>query len=162
MLFNCHSQHISSRWTTLKDLECKHVYRRAQLQCEATPLRQLVLTERLTHVLAGQYDYQKKGYVPPPLSGATTCVKQPVGNTPANCPVSAGVPLTDEGKPGSTVCVTQYSTGKVKPVTQNAHDGAHQAQLHQLSKLWQRAQEYWQPLCQACEDMSLMRYRSYA
>lgn len=72
----------------------------------------VVLLLALAAVVSGQYDYQKKGYVPPALSGATTCVKQPVGNTPANCPVSAGVPLTDEGKPGSTVCFTQYSTGK--------------------------------------------------
>ena len=41
-------------------------------------------------------------------------MKQQVGNTPALCPVSAGVPLTDEGKQGSTVCFTQYSTGKVR------------------------------------------------
>jgi hypothetical protein len=59
----------------------------------------------------GQPDYVKKGYKAPPLSGATTCVKAPAGNTPALCPVSAGVPLTDDGKSGSTVCVVA-TTGK--------------------------------------------------
>ena len=56
--------------------------------------------------IAGQYMYQTKNYNPPFLTGATTCVKGVAGNTPANCPVSAGVPLTDDGKPGSTACVT--------------------------------------------------------
>ena len=77
--------------------------------------------------------YITKGYIPPALSGATTCVKQTVGNTPANCPVSAGVPLTDEGKPGSTVCITQYSTGKVRALPSIYQWKDWQQQRHTIS-----------------------------
>jgi hypothetical protein len=57
-------------------------------------------------VTGESYDYQKYNYkLLTSLDSATTCTKAFVGNTPATCPVSAGVPLTAEGKDGSTVCV---------------------------------------------------------
>ena len=55
-------------------------------------------------VAGQQYDYQKKNFIPTQEVSATRCTKGTAGSTPALCPV--GVPLTDEGKPGSTACVT--------------------------------------------------------
>jgi hypothetical protein len=70
-------------------------------------LATLALCLVLASTVSGQtYDYQKKNYkLLTSLTQATTCTKAFVGNTPALCPVSAGVPLTDQGKEGSTVCI---------------------------------------------------------
>lgn len=65
-------------------------------------------------------------------AGATTCVKNYVGNTPADCPVSAGVPLTDEGKPGSTVCVAGVD-GKVNRSSWPHH---HASNVLSMANLW--------------------------
>lgn len=83
----------------------------------------------------GQYDYQKKGYVPPPISGATRCVKNAgTGNTPALCP--GAVPLTDEGKPGSTQCVTAVNGTVNAPVNHLPDEEAAHGGFANLDRCW--------------------------